>query len=310
MNTMPKLKYIFLIIMLLPSISLAQNSPTFSMESSSSTVSSQSDFAVSVFLSTDVAINAFDMKINYSPEQVSFVDADNTGSIVNIWTNSPKEDPAPGTIYFAGGLLKPFTGEHGFISKLHFHVLISTETRLSTQFVISENSLYLANGQGTKISAGTLPISITILPSGISPNSSQATKDNSDLTSFAGDTTPPVLEFRVVKSLADGSLIAIFYASDDESGIKSIEIRNRIGLLWSAWRSVENFSPLGENVWATEVRATNKAGLQTFQREYLWQELLSELRVPIALLFVFLIIVFLLYFHYRKMYNKYKNPYV
>ncbi len=284
----------------------AEMSPKISLESSSSEVSPGSDFTLSIFLDTDSPINALDLSLDFPASDVGFVDADKTSSIIDIWPSSPKET-APGTVTFAGGLLKAYSGTRALLAKLHFHTIKNPQIATLEQFTITENNLYMANGLGTKIGAAVSPLYITIIPQ----DAGEVAGANEEKpASLYTDSTPPLFEFRLAQNLIDGSSIAVLYASDIESGIKTIEMRTKIGLKWSAWRSVENFSPLPEGAWVAQARATNNAGLVSSQKRFLLGELLREIRIPLLVLGIFLLIGIGVYFHYRKLYNKYKNPYV
>ncbi len=290
---------ILISVFLAPLTSNAQIASHFYLESDQAKIAESSDLFVNVYLDTNKDINAFDLSLSYVPDKINFVDDDNTGSIVSIWAGSPKEI-SPGLVSFSGGLTKPFSGTRGFLTKLHFHTLAAGESQIS----ISANNVYLANGLGTKIKAESSDLVVTILPAEeSSPNIVSPTTLQYD------DSTPPEINLEVVRNLIDGTSLAVFQTSDHESGIKETEVRSRIGFSWSAWKPVENFSTLARGVWVVEARATNRAGLESLKRTYVWHEIWKETRTPLFTLLAFLLVGFAVYFHYRRVYNKYKNPY-
>ncbi len=295
------LKFLFVFGILFWGSSTYAALPQIYLESSSGVVST-TQFTVTVFLDTKDQINALDVKLLYPQDTLTFIDADIQGSVVDIWPISPKAETA-GQIIFTGGLFKPFSGTHGLLVRLHFQAK-EKESASVAQLLIIENNLYLANGLGTKIVAETTPLSLTLL--GESAVAGESAVQQPEKTE---DSTPPILEFRVAGNLLDDSSIAVFYASDAESGIKMIEMRTKIGLRWSAWRSVENFAPLPKDAWVAEVRVINNQGLETAQKKYLWAELFREVRLPLLIIGILALLGAAIYFHYRKLYNKYKNPY-
>ncbi len=117
---MKKFKLLLIIAIFLPGfLANAQTAPRIYLESVPGTVFSQSSFTINVFLDTDSPINALDIKITYPKDRIIFSDADNSGSVIDIWPASPKSN-TPGEVSFSGGLFKPFTGNKSLVTKLAF----------------------------------------------------------------------------------------------------------------------------------------------------------------------------------------------
>lgn len=298
------LVFMSLLFICSPKISFALVSPKIIMESSVTTVGENSDFTINILLSTDNqrAVNAFDLKIKYLSDEISYIDFDNSGSIVNIWPELPNAT-LPGQITISGAIIEPFTAEQGLITKLHFRAKDNLGKLSLVKFVIEDNNLYLANGLGTKIKADTSPFFITTIASVEILGESPVIESPAKLS----DITPPTLIFKMVRDPISDSLLGIFQAKDKESGIRSIEVRSKVGFRWSQWKQIENIASFSLGTWAVEVRVTNNSGLIKVEKDYLWREFTDEFRFPIISLLIIIVIGFSIFIHYRKVYNKYKK---
>lgn len=125
------------------------------------TIAPQSEFPVSILISSKDPINAFDLEVTYPKDKLEFLDFDNTGSIVNIWQPRPEVLPS-GNLRISGGIIKGFTGENGLILKLSFKALNSNTSQIS--FV--KSNIYLADGKATELNLGSAPFSIAVKESG------------------------------------------------------------------------------------------------------------------------------------------------
>jgi len=117
-------------IKLTPSDSLVQNGKTFSIE---------------VYANAHVPVNAIDLEIAFSPNDVEIISVDKGQSVLTIW----KEDPiiTKNTIKISGGTFRRgFMGEH-----LVATIKAKAKYNGETEFLVNNAQLLAGDGQGTEV---------------------------------------------------------------------------------------------------------------------------------------------------------------
>ncbi|KKU51107.1 MAG: hypothetical protein A3H69_01905 [Candidatus Sungbacteria bacterium RIFCSPLOWO2_02_FULL_47_9] len=108
------------------------------------------DDTFSVEIRTDTVgtpINAAEGSLSFNPEEVRIVGFSTAGSIFHLWTTNPSEGKTPGTVEFAGGDQKSYTGNSGLIFTMRFKALRSAESSIT----FPTGAVLAADGTGTNI---------------------------------------------------------------------------------------------------------------------------------------------------------------
>src|SRR3989344_5565667 len=148
-NKMKKLISATLLTALFTSISVLAAGEKIYFTGPGNAVAPGSQVSISVQLDTDISINALDLEVGYPKDTLEFLDFNNENSIIDIWQTKPAILPN-GNIGFSGGIIKSFSGTKGLIGKLS----------------LPKSDIYLADGQGTKMSAPTLNLIFSIKDNG------------------------------------------------------------------------------------------------------------------------------------------------
>ncbi|OGI82816.1 hypothetical protein A3G53_01955 [Candidatus Nomurabacteria bacterium RIFCSPLOWO2_12_FULL_44_11] len=160
-NKMKKLISATLLTALFTSISVLAAGEKIYFTGPGNAVAPGSQVSISVQLDTDISINALDLEVGYPKDTLEFLDFNNENSIIDIWQTKPAILPN-GNIGFSGGIIKSFSGTKGLIGKLSF----SAKTEGSPKLSLPKSDIYLADGQGTKMSAPTLNLIFSIKDNG------------------------------------------------------------------------------------------------------------------------------------------------
>jgi hypothetical protein len=193
---------------------------TLSLTPSKEKVGISEQFYVDLMLSSqEESVNTISGSINYPTENVSFLRAEDGKSMVDLWVEKPKEKN--GQINFAGiitggfdGVIDPFNQDHklpGLIIRLVFE---SKESGI-VEFSTSSFSLNLNDGKGSEINAPNTFTHINI-DNVVNKTTYQNTKKGT-----------PKLEAYVTRdpSIHNNKYILIFNATDKETGIKNVKIK-------------------------------------------------------------------------------------
>jgi hypothetical protein len=219
------------------------------------------------------SINTIKGSISFSGDNLSFLRAEEGKSIVNFWVEKPKQDK--NIISFAGvilngfaGVIDPFNSSHklpGLIIRLVF------ETKKSglVDFSTSTFSFNLNDGQGTETEA--LPANIAI---NISNTINQVKYENKEDDN-------PELEAYITRdpNIFNNRYVLIFRATDKETGIKSVMIKEGI----RDWKEIESPYLLKDQSRHSEIilKATNFSDRSVFvnidQIPYNWKLLIKIL---------------------------------
>ena len=252
---------ISLVLVLLSGIPVsAEADPIIVLKPSAVDMGVGSTFTVQVLVQSDVAVNAFDLTLNYDPNIFEFNSFNTAHSIIDFWHSSPKV-LAPGTIKLEGGSTRPFSGASGEIASIEFH----TKAEGSATIALSNAQVYLADGKGTAVSSYASYLMLAIASS-------------SPIVSVAEikDETQPVLYAQVEKNPYDSAPLVVFQAIDKESGVQSVLMRSRAWISWDDWKPVSNPVALAGGVWALELKAVDNYGNQTVETMYIWNALIKK----------------------------------
>ncbi len=141
-------------------------------------------FSIGVIVNTgDVAINAAQGTLVFSPDKLLVVAISKTNSIFSLWTMEPTYSNSSGTIDFGGGIPNPgYTGSAGKIITITFRARVN-----GTAAVNWASGAVLANdGKGTNILASMGGGAYTLGPTVITP-----TPETPEIPAPAGTPTKP-----------------------------------------------------------------------------------------------------------------------
>jgi len=141
-------------------------------------------FSIGVITNTnDVAINATQGTLAFSPDKLSVVGISKTNSIFSLWTTEPTYSNSSGTIDFGGGIPNPgYAGSAGKIITITFRARVN-----GTAAVNWASGAVLANdGKGTNILASMGGGSYTLGPTTITP-----TPETPEISAPAGTPAKP-----------------------------------------------------------------------------------------------------------------------
>jgi len=265
----------------------AFSDPTIYLETNTDQVGEQSELSVSVLVDTSTSINAADLQILYPADKLEFLGFNNAKSIISFWQNSPSL-LTKGHIQLTGGILQQFKGEKGLIVNLTFKALKVGDSVINFE----RSNLYLADGKGTKISANYLPVALKIISS-----NSEVKNETSVLpvTTNMKDVTPPVIFLQFSKKTDTSPALVVFDAKDQESGIKSTEIRFKKWFKWSNWQLAENPILYPAGVWDIELKAINNSGLESVKNISIDSEVVKKIFSVCVVIFLLIISCFLMY---------------
>jgi len=263
----------------------AIDNPKFYFESYSTNMSPDSEFTVSLYLSTPVPVNALDVEFTYMKDELEFLSFNDANSIVNIWQTKPNVN-TDGIIRLTGGILKSFTGEKGLILKISF----KAKKVGSPQINLRKNIVYLADGSGTEITASNRSIVLSVTEKA----------KTVELPPEPIDNTPPVVFMEYTPKNRDRQALIVFDAKDAESGIKSTQMRFKKYFIYSEWKAVENPVIYPNGVWKIELKAVNNVNLESIKVSTLKGVIFGRAFYT-SLVFLFLVILT------RGVYNKYKR---
>jgi hypothetical protein len=201
------------------------------LENVPTSVAQQQQFYVDIALDPGgVSINGVQARVSFSEQTLSFVRAETGASSVTLWINQPHI--ADNVISFSGiipggfdGLINPFDPAHKKPGEIVRLVFVGKSAGPAT-IAISDVSITNNDGQGTleslPDSMKTFSVSTNVAPS----------------TYTVADTIPPTLTAQIVseKDLFNGQYTLLFSASDKESGVDHVELKEGD----SPWTTIES----------------------------------------------------------------------
>jgi len=243
---------------------LASAATLLYFEAPTSSVSVGSAFHVGVLIDSDQPVNAYSVQMDLSGNALRLDGANNANSIITVWQDIPGSS-AKGGIKLNGGSESSFVGTRGELITLNF-TAVATGT---VQFSFSNPAVYLANGKGTKITPDTKTLRYTVSESALAGVTGSGVAANQVATS---DSIAPEVRFLSFISNPFGSdeKLLGFSVADAGSGIREVEARYRSTFFWSDWAPIKNPTPLGNDVWEVDFRATDNAGNTAEQIVYDW----------------------------------------
>lgn len=266
--------FVFIIGLVFSNFALAAENPNLYFRTTAKEFSPGSTFTVGVFVDADKPINAFEIQIGYSVQTLELMDFNTNDSIVDFWRRDP-EILEEGIIRIQGGLTKGFIGRAGELIKLNFRAKLDG----SAQWSFRSANIYYADGFGT---LATIESSPMILP--IDLNAAKVSLFNED------ERKPTILAAGVTRNPVDNSRMAVFNATDKESGLKGIYIRSREWFFWENWHKATNPVRLAAGVWSFELKAEDNGGNVSKKTVYVGDAIILKLIYLILFLFSALII--------------------
>lgn len=283
-------KITFLIISTILFVSLFNNSvsaqsdaPQINMTISSDKVSAGSEVEFKIFVESVNPINAFDITLVHTPDLLELVSSRTDRSIASIWQSFPITD-TNGKIRLVGGMTSPFTGKDGEIITLVFKAI----ERGDAELTVERADIALADGKGTLLSGGMGNLKINILAGDNNPikiqNDAPAPKISDVLVLTDPTTTNPLIMVR----------------SENDGGIKELQVRSRSWLRWGAWQKSDLTASYPKNAWSLQVKAIGFNNAESNKVVYFWSELFTKLGMLIGGVIVF----WFIFRRYRRSYAK------
>jgi hypothetical protein len=234
-------------------------------------IAPSSTFSVKILVDADRLANAYSATLHFGGP-VELLRTNNANSIIVLWQKNPTV--ADGAMHFEGGSLEPFAGIGGQLLSLDFK---ATATGTAV-FSFSDASIYLADGQGTKIMPDEKKAVVSIAENLVEPATSSAPSETT-LTG-ATDVVVPEIQFLAIVNdpssggstwlTASNQKLLSFLVSDASSGVKDSFVRYRTAAFWSDWRLAANPAPLPGNAWEISLRVEDNAGNVVERTLYDW----------------------------------------
>jgi hypothetical protein len=248
--------------------------------------------SVKVLVDSNEPLNAYSLELRYDSNLLSLEDIDVTRSLVDIW-KAKGEDGDVGIVRFEGADFSSFSGSKGEIAELRF----VSRGKGNAAFYFSEASVYLADGNGTKIIPKGELLSLFV---GDSPSESISSRPSE--TGASGNKSPFLIPPSIEKNPFDETQKLITFQVDP-SKTKETLVRSRSFFSWSEWRRIENPVPVLANIWSAEVQMIDTAGNIYKEIVYDWEFFIVYRFSLIVFLFAFLFVIHRIFFR-QKPYNK------
>ncbi len=228
-------KFLFIILIALvgasPAVALAGAGASMVLQQAPTSVAQQQQFYIDVAVDPqDTDFNGIQGSVEFSSNTLSFVRAETGTSLVSYFIDQPSVQG--NMIHFSGiiiggfdGLINPFDQSHklpGPIVRLVFEAVQPGNAVVTTSNVsVTEND---GNGTLEPVTDTTVsfPVTTAIAPSIYN----------------TADTVPPTLSASIVssKDLFDGKYTVVFTATDKQSGIDHVELKEGNG----AWKTIQS----------------------------------------------------------------------
>lgn len=177
------------------------------------------------------SVNTINGSISFSSDSISFIRAEEGKSMVNLWVEKPKLEG--NKLIFSGvmssgfsGVIDPFKPE-AKLPGLIIRLVFETKTKGEAVFSSDIFSLNLNDGLGTEIKAPAIDSSIVTINNTINHSKYESKIDSS-----------PELEAYITRdpNISNNKYILIFKATDKETGIKSVKIKEGR----TDWKEIES----------------------------------------------------------------------
>ncbi len=277
--------YVFITVSLVfPSVYLLAEDrlPSIGMTISSAEVAVGSEVEFKMFVTAPDSINAFDITLVYEPDLLEFVRGRTDRSIASIWQSLPIQEQN-GKLRLIGGMTTPFSGKNGEIISLIFKAI----AKGNSEIIAERADLALADGKGTLLSGGMGSLKIKILDS-----------NNNPILIKNNEPAPNISDVVLSKDPSTNDSI-ILIRTENDGGIKEIQVRSRAWLSWGDWEKSSLTASFSKNAWALEIKAIGFDATESSKIVYIW----SSIAIKFAEL-IGLIILGLFLFRRIKNYGK------
>ncbi|MDP1688537.1 MAG: cohesin domain-containing protein [bacterium] len=289
MLIIPKFKilysiFVILVFALLSTIVFAQvSSPTIRMTISSNQVSVGSEIEFKMFVTANDPINAFDITLVHTGSLLEFVRSRTDKSIATVWQSFPLVDDN-GKIRLVGGMTSPFTGKDGEIITLVFKAI----EKGGAELTVERADIALADGKGTLLSGGMGNLKIKILEG-----------DNNPVL-IQNNAPAPKISDVIVSKDPETSNSLIMVRTDNDGGVKQMEIRTRDWFTWGDWQKSDLTASVPKNAWALEIKALGFDNTESSRIIYFWSALFTKF----GMIIVGIIILLLIKRKFRRIYGE------
>ena len=189
------------------------------------TVHEGDTFIVNLKINTpDTSINVVDGTIFYDSNKLNIQKVSTGGSLFAFWPSPPVIFNDKGELRFVGGVLDGFQGSGGDVLRM---VFVAKDVGASMVDFLDGFSVFLNDGQGTKITPSLQPLAVNILER---PSDTPIRDEWQALVKK--DTTPPEFVEALISRnqyIFDNQYFVNFFATDKESGVSHYEIQEGTG---------------------------------------------------------------------------------
>jgi len=252
-------------------------------------------FYVDVMIDTNgKMINGIDASINFSSQNISFIRAEEGGSIINLWVEKP--NLKGNTIELSGiipngfgGVIDPFNPKER-LPGLVIRLVFETKNNGTSNISLSKSYATLNDGKGTT--------------DNIPDNSILLNVQNINIPFIyktKGDAEPEISAYVIRDTnLFDNKYTLIFDAKDNQTGIKEVLIKEGK----RDWKKIESPYLLEDQSRHSIItlQATNYSGASIVMNiENIPYKLFSVKNITVIIL-----LFIVLFFVFKKIYEKYK----
>ena len=257
----------------------------------------QDDVIAKILIDSDVALNAYAIKLHYDPAVLDFISSDQGNSIIDIWQNIPSAEN--GVVSFRGGSIGPFSGTGGELLALTFRAKQAGKT----SFQLENAAAYAADGKGTLLVPRTEGCSVIVsrsLAGGISASSP---------ANLISPPSPTISELSLTHNPFDTNEKLLGFLVRDASGIKETAVRYKTFLFWTDWAVTGNPAKIPARAWEVGFRAVNNQGGISEKNIYDFSVLLIPglVAVVCAVVLMFLFFLFIRWKRYKNLVKEYED---
>ncbi len=239
-------------------------------------VESGTGVSIGVMLDAPLPVNVVSIELAYSPETLSFVAADTSESMLDVWRKSP-EIYRDGIVRLEGGATTPLRGRANEIARLSFRVRPGASGM--AQWSFRSVRAVIADGLGTELLIDRTSLSIPIEVLGnFSTSTAQPARG------VAHEQKPPrIILIAMVPNPAGDEMLGVWGAHGGEGGIESAEVRFLRWLSWSDWTLRDNPVRIPQDAWGFAVRVSDRAGNHAERAVVMWNRALPLALIPMVI---------------------------
>lgn len=228
----------------------------------------------SVFIDSELPINAFSFEIMYDEANLQFVSSNESDSIVDIWETFPPL-AQQGALSLQGGMIRPFSGMRGKIIELAFRMRDDTPSRIYAQ----NPFFYIADGKGTEIVPTTESFELDVGMNGIEKADGMKRAE-----SIEDHISPRFIDVRPVAVPGEDIRLVSFQVKDEETGVKEITVSVRRWIVWQDVGRAQNPVEVSEDVWSVRLVAEDNAGNAAIYTVIIWQSVIKKVFIIFIIL--------------------------